>query len=99
MSLKALIYNFKLFINSFNASGDFSNLQITFTNSLDPDQDRQNVGPDLVPKRLTPLIVFLKEFFKQKANFEEKGAAGDNKGMKNYPACKELSVTLNEVKR
>ena len=31
----------------FLASGDFCRLFITFTNSLDPDQDRQNVGPDL----------------------------------------------------
>ena len=33
-------------------------LLVTFANSLDPDQDRQNVGPDL-----DTLIVFLKEFF------------------------------------
>ena len=37
-------------------------LLISFANSLDPDQDRQNVGPDLDPNGLT-LIVFLKEFF------------------------------------
>ena len=28
-------------------------LLITFANSLDPDQDRQNVGPDLGSNRLT----------------------------------------------
>ena len=28
-------------------------LLITFANSLDPDQDRQNVGPDLDPNCLT----------------------------------------------
>ena len=28
-------------------------LLITFPNSLGPDQDRQNVGPDLDPNRLT----------------------------------------------
>ena len=33
--------------NSFHASGDFCHLLITFANSLDPDQERQNVGPDL----------------------------------------------------
>ena len=44
-------------------------LLITFTNSLDPDQDQQNVGPDLDPSCLT-LIVFLKEFF-EKVNFEK----------------------------
>ena len=36
----------------FFASGDFC-LLITFANSLDPDQDRQNVGPDLDPNCLT----------------------------------------------
>ena len=35
------------FINSFLASGDFCHLPITFANSLDPDEDRHNVGPDL----------------------------------------------------
>ena len=29
----------------------FSHLLIIFANSLDPDQDRQNVGPDLDPNR------------------------------------------------
>ena len=31
----------------------FCRLLITFANSLDPDQDQQNVGPDLDPNRLT----------------------------------------------
>ena len=39
--------------NSFPTSGDFSRLMITFANSLDPDQVRQNVGPDLDPNCLT----------------------------------------------
>ena len=39
--------------NSFLASDDFCRLLITFANSLDPDQDRQNVGPDLVSIYLT----------------------------------------------
>ena len=47
-------------INPFLASGDFCPLLITFANSLDPDQDRHNVDPDLDPNRLT-LIVFLKK--------------------------------------
>ena len=34
-------------------SGDFGRLLITFANSLNPDQDRHNVGPDLDPNRLT----------------------------------------------
>ena len=49
-------------MNSFLASGDFCNLLITFENSLDPDQDWQNVGPYLDPNCLT-LIVFWKDFF------------------------------------
>ena len=40
-----------------------------FANSLDPDQARQNVGPDLDPNSLILLLVFLKEFFK-KVDFE-----------------------------
>ena len=43
--------------------------QTNKTNSLDPDQDRQNVCLDLDPKRLT-LIVFPKDFF-EKVNFEK----------------------------
>ena len=31
------------------ASGDFCHLLIAFANSLDPDQEGQNVGPDLDP--------------------------------------------------
>ena len=40
-------------VNSFLASSDFCLLLITFANCFDPDQDRQNVGPDLDPSRLT----------------------------------------------
>ena len=36
------------------ASGHVCSLLIAFANSLDPDQDRQNVGPDLDSNRLTP---------------------------------------------
>ena len=32
---------------------DFCHLLITFANSLDPDQDRQNISPDLDPNCLT----------------------------------------------
>ena len=35
-------------------SGDFCRLLIAFTNSLDPDQNRQNSVPDLDPNLLTP---------------------------------------------
>ena len=37
----------------FPPSGDFYRLLLTFANSLDPDQARQNVGPDLDPNCLT----------------------------------------------
>ena len=40
-------------LNSLLASGDFCHLLITFANSLDPDQDRQIVGPDLDGNSLT----------------------------------------------
>ena len=40
--------------NSLPAKGDFCCLLITFANSLDPDQARQNVRPDLYPNYLTP---------------------------------------------
>ena len=50
------------FHNSFHDSffDDFCCRLITFANSLDPDQDGQNVGPDLDPSRLT-----LAEFFEK----------------------------------
>ena len=35
--------------NSLPTRGDFCCLLITFANSSDPDQARQNVGPDLDP--------------------------------------------------
>ena len=37
----------------FRASGDFCRFLITIANSLDTDQDQQNVGPDLDPICLT----------------------------------------------
>ena len=39
--------------NSLPARGTFGCLLITFANRLDPDQARQNVGPDLDPSCLT----------------------------------------------
>ena len=55
--------------NSFFARGNFCCLLITFANSFDPDQDQQNVSPDLDPNCLT-LLVFRKDFF-EKVNFEK----------------------------
>ena len=40
--------------NSLSASDKFCHLLITFANSLDPDQARHFVGPDLDPNNLTP---------------------------------------------
>ena len=43
--------NFNLY--SILASGAFCRLLITFANSLGPDQDQQNVGPELDLNHLT----------------------------------------------
>ena len=48
-------------------------LLISFANTLDPDQARQNVGPDLDPNCLTLMAVL--KFFSKKL-----------KSMQNYPA-------------
>ena len=40
--------------NSLPACSDFCHLLITFANSLEPDQARHNVAPDLDPNCLTP---------------------------------------------
>ena len=41
---------------SLSASSDFYHLLIIFSNSLDPDQARQTIGPDLDPNCLAPKI-------------------------------------------
>ena len=38
---------------------------ITSASSLEPDQARQNVGPDLDPKLLDTLLAFPKESFEE----------------------------------
>ena len=48
--------------NPFLARGNFCHLLITFANNLDPEQDRQNLGPDLDPNCLT-LQYSVHEFF------------------------------------
>ena len=58
------------FFNSLHASGISFRLLITFANCLEPDQERQNVAPDLGPN-CDFLIVFLKEFI-EKVNFENR---------------------------
>ena len=64
---------------------------ITFANSLDPDQARRYVGPDLDPNLFDTLMVFLKEFF-EKVDFE-KYLQTTKKNMKNYPACTEFNMS------
>ena len=46
-------YNSTCIFNAFPTSGDFCSLPLTFVNSLVPDQDRQNAGPDLDSNSLT----------------------------------------------
>ena len=65
----------------------------TFANSLDPDQDRRSVGPDLGPNCFDTLIVYMyvpERKFCKKENFENNSANVYNKSIKNYQACKEL---------
>ena len=57
-----------IFENSHQMSTKVCLLLMSFANSWDPDQDRQNVGLDLDPT-LDTLIVLLKEFF-EKVDFE-----------------------------
>ena len=57
---------------------------MTFSNSLDPDQARQNVGPDLHPSCLTFLMEFVKDFF-EKGDFKKKSA--DNKKLRCEILC------------
>ena len=45
------------------ASGDFYRLLITLANSLEPNQDRENVGPDLDPNSLPLYYCSRKIFF------------------------------------
>ena len=79
----------KLSVNSFPIGVDFCRLLIIFANSLDPDQARQNVGPDLDPNCLTlwwySWKIFWKEFiFKKNPQTTKKHAK--------LPACKELKA-------
>ena len=60
--------------NSVLASGDFCHLLIFFANSLDPDQDQQNVGPDLDPNCLSDSVqkkFFLKNLILKKVSRQQ----------------------------
>ena len=52
ISMFSMFHHSERTSNSFLASGNYCFLLIAFANSLDPDQDRQNVGPDLDPNHL-----------------------------------------------
>ena len=53
IKIKQLLYsNLQIDISSFLVSIHFRHQLITFANNLDPDQARQNVGPDLDPNWL-----------------------------------------------
>ena len=58
-----------------------------FENSLDPDQARHNVGPDLDPSCLT-LWWYSSKNFRKKLILKK--SADNNKSMKNHPEGKEL---------
>ena len=59
-------------VNNSPASGDFCRLLITFANSLDPDQARQNVGPVLDSYCLIMMAFLKRKQFKKKDNFKQK---------------------------
>ena len=78
-------------IDSFQASGDFCRLLITFASNLDPDQDRQNVNSDILIWIQTIWhsdSVSQRFFFLGNNNFEKCQQTTIN--MKSYSACKEL---------
>ena len=47
------VHGNRLTLSLLAARGNFCHLLISFANSLDPDQDRHNVCPDLDPNCLT----------------------------------------------
>ena len=56
MYIQAESYLYEIILNSYNslhASGEFCRLPIANANSLNPDEDQQNVGLDLDPNCLT----------------------------------------------
>ena len=62
-------------------------LQLTFANSLDPYQARQNVGPDMDPICLT-LSYIPEELFE---NIDLKKRIRQKMSKQNFPACKALT--------
>ena len=70
--------NYNAFVNSLPASDNFCHLLIIFANSLDPDQDRQNVGLD---QELNCLKYYYTEifFFFKKVTFFKNVNRGQQK--------------------
>ena len=69
---------------SLPANDIFCGLSITNANSLDPDQARQNIGPDLDPN-CEFLVIFQTEFF-ENVKFEKKISR------RQTHACKDLTL-------
>ena len=76
--------------NSLPGRGEFCHLLLIFANSLDPDQARQNVGPDLDPNCFT-LIVFLKEVV-EKFNFEK--SRQTTKNYEKLPSMQRINLLI-----
>ena len=74
-----------MYLDSFHTSSDFCYLLISFANSSDPDQDRQNDGHDLDPNCQLQRCS-CKNFLILKKS------ADNNKSMKNYPVYEELQA-------
>ena len=91
----SLSSSFLLYIypQNFVNSAYYRCLLINFANSLDQDQARQNVRPDLDPNCLT-LKVVLKEFF-EKDDFEQ--ICNRQKSMQNSPVSNELTKLHSDL--
>ena len=93
----AIVFFVTCFVfNSYPTSGDFCRLLITFANSLDQDQARQNSRPDLDPNCLT-LWWYSWKIFCTKVNLKKKKKKNPQttkKSMQNYPTCKAWNVLL-----
>ena len=63
------------------ASGNFCQLLITFTNSFDPDQEEQNIGPDLDLNHFTLWQCSWKIFFQKNYFGNSQQTLDDNKNM------------------
>ena len=77
--------------NHLPASGESRRRLVAFVNSLDPDQARQNVGPNLHSScRFDPLIVFLKQYV-EKRDVEK---SADDKIHEKLPSMQRVKVAF-----